>query len=305
MISKLMKLVPLAALAVVLGVWLDPAFAAGQSVPGQLGLQAPVTEVMREIHSLYDWVNLIIIAIAVFVLVLLAYVVFRFRESANPTPSRTTHNTLLEVAWTVIPIFILVAISIPSFKLLMLQYTYPKPDVTIKAIANAWFWEHEYPADKDGEKSFVITSNMLTDEEAAEKRKAGLEAPRMLAVDNDILVPVNKVVHVLITSNDVLHNWTIPSFGSKMDAVPGRVTTTWFRAEKEGMYWGQCSELCGLKHSAMPIGVRVVNDAVYGEWLAAMRAGDKKKAKEISDKVAFEHAGIKQIAGSPTAPASN
>lgn len=302
MMTRFLKLVPFTVFAAVVGLWFGPAFAeatgAGQSVPGQIGLQAPVTEVMREIHSLYDWINLIIIAITAFVLLLMLYVMYRFRESANPTPSRTTHNTFLEVAWTVIPILILVAISIPSFKLLMLQYTYPKPDVTIKAIGNAWFWEHEYPGDTEkNEKSFTITSNMLTDEESAEKRKAGLDAPRQLAVDSEIIVPVNKVVHVLITSNDVIHNWTIPSFGSKMDAVPGRLTSTWFRAEKEGMYYGQCSELCGMNHAFMPIGVRVVNDAVYGEWITAMRSGDKKKAKEISDKVAFEQAGIKQVAG--------
>jgi cytochrome c oxidase subunit II len=302
MMTRFMKLLPLAILASVAGVWLEPAFAegavAGQSVPGQLGLQAPVTQVMREIHSMYDWVNLIIIAITVFVMLLMLYVMVRFRESANPTPSRTAHNTFLEVAWTVIPILILVAISIPSFKLLMLQYTYPKPDLTVKAIGNAWFWEHEYP-DYGG---FSITSNMLTDEETAEKRKAGLQSPRQLDVDNEIVVPVNKNVHVLITSNDVIHNWTIPSFGSKMDAVPGRVTTTWFNADTEGMYYGQCSELCGMNHAFMPIGVRVVKEEVFNEWAAAMKAKDKKKAKEILDKVALEHSGIKQVAGA-AAPA--
>jgi len=283
----------LAALGAAIGLGIDPALAtAGQSAPGQIGLQAPVTEVAREIHSFYDFVNIIIIAISLFVLGLMIYVMVRFRESANPTPSKTTHNTFLEVAWTVVPILILVAIAIPSFKLLMLQYTYPKPDLTVKAIGNAWFWEHEYP-DQGG---FTITSNMLSDEEVAEKVKAGIPTPRLLAVDNEIVVPVNKNVHVLVTSNDVIHNWTIPSFGSKIDAVPGRLTSTWFKAEQEGIFYGQCSELCGMNHAFMPIAVRVVKQEVFDEWAGAMKAKDRKKAKEILDRVVLEHAGIKSVA---------
>lgn len=264
----------------------------GYASPGQIGLQTAVTEVAHSIHSLYSFVNLIIIGIALFVLALMVYIVYRFRESANPTPSQVTHNTFLEVAWTVIPILILVAIAIPSFKLLMLQYTYPKPDLTVKAIGNAWFWEHEYP-DQGG---FTVTSNILTDEEVAEKVKAGLPTPRLLAVDNEIVVPVDKTVHVLVTSNDVIHNWTIPSFGSKIDAVPGRLTSTWFKAEKEGIYYGQCSELCGMNHAFMPIAVRVVKSEIFDQWAGAMKAKDAKKAKAILDKVAFEQAGIKSLA---------
>lgn len=282
-----------------LGFGLDPAMAEttyGQSVPGQIGLQSAVTEVAHSIHSFYDFVNIIIIAISLFVLALMIYVMVRFRESKNPVPSKTTHNTLLEVAWTVVPILILVAIAIPSFKLLMLQYTYPKPDVTIKAIGNAWFWEHEYPGATPEDKTFTVTSNMLTDEEVAEKAKTGVPAPRLLSVDNEILVPVNKVVHMLVTSNDVIHNWTIPSFGSKIDAVPGRLTATWFRAEREGIYYGQCSELCGMNHAFMPIAVRVVSQDVYDQWTGAMKAGDRKKAKEITDRVALQQAGVKSVA---------
>lgn len=293
----------------------------GQSLPGQMGLQEAATEVSREIHAFYDMTNIIIIAIALFVLFLMLWVMFAFNEKRNPTPSATTHNTLLEVAWTVIPIFILVAIAVPSFKLLMLQYSYPKPDLTIKAVGNAWFWEHQYP----DHGNFVVTSNMLTDKAVMEqklgkdeykKRYSGLQdtalssalyddsqavwteikKPRQLAVDNEIVVPVNKVVHVLTTSNDVIHNWTIPSFGSKLDAVPGRVAATWFRAEKEGMFYGQCSELCGLNHAYMPIGVRVVSEAVFNEWAGAMKAKDKKKAKEILDKIAAEQDGTKTVA---------
>ncbi len=308
----------------------------GHSTPGQIGLQGAATEVMEDIHVFYDWTNIVIIAIAVFVALLMVYVMVKFNEKANPVPTKTTHNTLLEVAWTVIPIFILVAISIPSFKLLMKQYTYPKPDLTIKATGNAWFWEHTYP-DLGG---FTITSNYVSDKKviedsiaasvrdgiaktvtdpkelqkavskavsteyssrygtltgiALEKKLyddsqqhwAAFKKPRLLAVDNEIVVPVNKVVHVLITSNDVIHNWTIPSFGSKQDAVPGRITSTWFRANKEGAFYGQCSELCGLNHAFMPITVRVVNESVFAEWSAAMKAKDKSKAKSILDQVA-------------------
>jgi cytochrome c oxidase subunit 2 len=295
--SKLRAFAVLAAAAAAVGVSADAALAVnGYSDPGQIGLQRPVTEVARDIHAFYDLVNIVIIAITLFVLGLMVYVMVRFRESANPVPSKTTHNSLLEVAWTVVPILILVAIAIPSFKLLMLQYTYPKPDVTIKAIGNAWFWEHEYPGTMAGDKTFTITSNMLSDEEAAAKSKTGVPAPRLLAVDNEILVPVNKVVHMLVTSNDVIHNWTIPSFGSKIDAVPGRLTSTWFKAEEEGIFYGQCSELCGMNHAFMPIAVRVVRQDIYDQWTGAMKAGDRKKAKEITDRVALEHAGVKSVA---------
>jgi cytochrome c oxidase subunit 2 len=289
----------LAATGIMLGQGIGPVLAEeaiGLASPGQIGLQTPVTEVAREIHSFYDLVNIIIIAITLFVLALMIYVMVRFRESANPTPSKTTHNSLLEVAWTVIPILILVAIAIPSFKLLMLQYTYPKPDVTIKAVGNSWYWEHEYPGTGPDDKSFTVASNMLSDDEVAERVKAGIPTPRLLAVDEEVVVPVNKVVHVLVTSNDVIHNWTVQSFGSKIDAVPGRLTSTWFRAEREGVFYGQCSELCGMNHAFMPIAVRVVKPEVYDQWTAAMKGGDRKKAKEIVDRVALEHAGIKSVA---------
>lgn len=266
----------------------------GQPAPKQMGLQEAATPIAHELHSFYDLTNTIIIAIALFVLILLLYVVFRFSEKKNPTPSTTTHHTLLEVAWTVVPILILVVIAIPSFKLLMNQYTYPKPDLTVKAIANSWFWEHEYP----DHGNFNITSNMLTDEEVAEREAKGIPTPRLLSVDNEIVVPLNKVVHVLVTSNDVIHSWTVPSFGTKIDAVPGRITSTWFQAQKEGMFYGQCSELCGLNHAFMPIAVRVVSEEVFNEWSGAMQAKDRKKAREILDKVALEQAGVRTVAES-------
>jgi cytochrome c oxidase subunit 2 len=290
----------------------------GQPSPKQMTMQEAATPVATEIHRFHDLVNLIIIAIAIFVLILLAIVIFRFNEKSNPEPSRVTHNTLLEVVWTVVPIIILVVIAIPSFKLLYLQYSYPKPDVTIKAVGNTWYWEHQYP----DHGNFSVTSTIVRDgdlllkklgQEEFDKRYASLEGsererrlhgdaaalwkefgqPRLLAVDNDIAVPVGKVVHVLVTSNDVIHNWTIPSFGSKVDAVPGRITATWFKAEKEGVFYGQCSELCGKDHAFMPIAVRVVSQQVFDQWVAAHKGGEAGKAQGILLKAAKD-AGLKQ-----------
>lgn len=292
MLKRLLGIVPVAALSVASAA---PALAVeGHAVPGQMDFPQPATPVMHEIVAFHNFVNPIIILITIFVLALMLYCMWRFSEKRNPTPSATTHNTLLEVAWTVVPILILVAIAIPSFKLLHLQYSYPKPDLTIKATGSAWFWTHAYP-DQGG---FEFDSNMLSDEDSAALRAKGIDAPRLLAVDNPVVVPVNKVVHVLITSNDVIHNWTVQPFGSKVDAVPGRLTSTWFKAEREGVFYGQCSELCGMNHAFMPIAVRVVNDDIFNNWAAAMKAKDKKKAKQILDQVALDEAGIKSVAAS-------
>ncbi len=277
-----------------------PALAgSGQPSPRQIGFQDAATPVAHDIHAFHDYVNVIIFLITAFVLALLVYVMWRFSEKRNPTPSRTTHNTMVEVLWTVIPVLILVSIAIPSFKLLYFQYTYPPPDLTIKAIAHTWNWTHEYP-----DQGITVDSVMLQNAERQEAIKSGIPAdqvPRNLAVDNEILVPVNKVVHVLVTSTDVIHNWTIPSFGSKVDAVPGRITATWFKAEREGIYFGQCSELCGKDHAFMPIAVRVVKDQVFKDWAAALKARDRRKAKEIIRNAALELAGgAKTAAAGPT-----
>jgi cytochrome c oxidase subunit 2 len=269
------------------GIWTGQAGAgSGQPSPKQIGFQEAVTPVAHEIHWMHDYVNIIIFAITIFVMVLMLYVMWRFSEKRNPTPSRTTHNTLLEVLWTVLPVFVLVAIAIPSFKLLFLQYTYPPPDLTIKAIGHAWNWTHEFP-----DQGLSVDSVILQQNEREAAVKEGMppeQVPRNLAVDNEILVPVNKVVHVLVTSTDVIHAWTIPSFGSKVDAVPGRITATWFKATKEGIYFGQCSELCGKDHAFMPIAVRVVSDQVFNDWAAALKARDRKKAKDIIRNAAIE-----------------
>jgi cytochrome c oxidase subunit II len=278
----------------------------GQPSPWQMGFQTPVTEVAEDLNWFHDFVNIILFFIVAFVLVLLLIAVYRYSERANSTPSATTHNTLLEVVWTVVPISILVVIAIPSFKLLYSQYSFPKPDLTIKAIGNTWFWEHEYP----DHGAFKVTSNILRDEDLLraelgndefERRYRGLEGfaltrqlqadaapfrqrtdqPRLLAVDNEIAVPVNKVVHVLVTANDVIHSWAIPSFGTKTDAVPGRITANWFKATRPGIYYGQCSELCGKDHAFMPIAVRVVSEQAFNDWVAAAKERDWRKARSI------------------------
>ena len=292
----------------------------GQPTNGALGLQLPATPGMENISSLYDTVNMVIIAIAAFVLILLVWVVFAFNEKANPTPSRTTHNVILEVAWTIIPILILVGISIPSFKLLFEQYSFPKPDLTIKATGSQWFWEHEYLDQK-----ITLTTTMLRDEDVL-KTKLGPDAfkakypdtlegvarnvathadaakiweerkeLRQLTVDQEIAVPVNKVVHMLVTSTDVIHSWTIPSFGVKMQAVPGRTSAVWFKPTVTGVFRGQCSVLCGKYHSGMPIVIRVVAQETYDGWMAALKAKDKKKANEIL-KADAAPADVKNIA---------
>lgn len=298
-----------AILAMLTGVAMAQAL--GQPIQGQMGLQESASPVMDEIIKFYDLVNYIIIAIAIFVLILMVVVMVRFSRKANPEPSTTTHNTLIEVVWTVVPILILVFIGIFSFKLLFLQYEYPKPDLTIKATANAWFWDHTY-MDHD---EATVTSNMLTDadllkaeigEEKFEEQYGNMQGtelskalfaaakplwikknlPRQLAVDAEIAVPVNKVVHMLVTSNDVIHGWTIPSFGSKTQAVPGRITATWFKPTKTGIFYGQCSVLCGIKHSAMPIAIRVVEQDVFDKWIAAIKADETDKAAKILAAVA-------------------
>jgi len=264
----------------------------GQSVDGQVGLQNAVTPVAHSIHDFYNLVTTIIIVITLFVLGLLVYVMYRFSESRNPTPSRVTHNTLIEVLWTVLPIIILVIIAVPSFKLLNLQYAYPKADLTIKATGYQWYWSHQYP-DQGG---FSFDSYMLDDEGRNELIEKGIDAPRNLAVDNEVVVPVNKVVHVLVTAEDVLHNWTIPAFGSKTDAVPGRLTATWFKAEREGVFYGQCSELCGINHAFMPIAVRVVSEETFNKWVEARKADDEDAANEIIHEAALALKAKRKVA---------
>ena len=246
----------------------------GQPSPWQMGFQKSASPIMTQINDFHTYVTIIITLIALFVLVLMIYVMARFNEKRNPTPSRTSHNTALEVAWTVIPIFILVAIAIPSFRLLFAQYDFPKADITITATGNQWYWSYEYP-----DEGVKFDSIMVPDASLKEGQ------PRLLTVDNEVVVPVNKNVIVGLKSNDVIHDWAMPSFGVKLDAVPGRLQQTWFRAEREGIYYGQCSELCGRNHAFMPIAVRVVSQDEYDAWVAE----HKSAAIDADGKVASAH----------------
>jgi cytochrome c oxidase subunit 2 len=234
----------------------------GQPSPWQIGLQQSATPVMDDIIGFHTFVLYVITAIALFVLVLLLIVIVRFNARANPEPSRTSHNTMLEILWTFVPVLILFAIAVPSFKLLFYQQTIPAADLTVKATGKQWYWSYSYPDSK-----FEFDSLILQDKE----RKEG--QPRLLSVDNELVVPVNKVVRVFVTGSDVIHAFAVPSFGIKIDAVPGRLNETWFQATREGMYYGQCSELCGKDHAFMPIAVRVVSEKDFSAWLD----GAKKK----------------------------
>ena len=240
---------------------------ANQPKEWQLGFQNPASDSMRDIVSFHNNLLLpIIIAISVFVLFLMLYACVRFRASANPNPSKRTHNVTVEILWTLIPCLILIVMAVPSFKILYKQDTIPKADLTIKAVGYQWYWGYEYP-----DENIIFDSYMI------EEKDLRADQPRLLAVDNEVVVPVNKVVKVLITANDVLHAWALPAFGVKRDAVPGRINETWFKAKKEGTYYGQCSELCGIKHAFMPITVKVVSEEDYQEWLSEARV---KFAKE-------------------------
>ena len=248
-----------AALITALGLGGGSAWAAlGQPVDWQLGLQDAGTPVMEDIVWFHDYLLLgIITAIALFVLVLLIIVMVRFNATRNPTPSRTTHNTLIEVLWTAIPVLILVVIAIPSFKLLFYQLNLPPADVTVKATGNQWFWSYTYPDNGNFEFNSILVPT--------DKLKPG--QLRLLTVDNEMVVPINKVVRVQTIGADVIHAFAVPSFGIKIDSVPGRLNETWFKATREGVYYGQCSELCGRDHAFMPIAVRVVSEQAFNAWV--------------------------------------
>jgi cytochrome c oxidase subunit 2 len=225
----------------------------------ETGFQPAASPVMQQIEDFHRLLLYIIVAVCLFVLGLLVWIVVKYRAGANAVPSKVHHNTLLEVAWTLIPVIILVFIAVPSFRLLYFESAIPKPDVTIKAIGKQWFWTYEYPGSAAG---FTYDSLGLSDEDA---KKAG--KPRLLGTDNPIYVPVNKVVEVETMGADVIHSWAMPQMGVKMDAVPGRSNHTWFKASKTGVFYGQCSELCGARHAYMPIELHVVTDAEYAAWL--------------------------------------
>lgn len=240
---------------------------AAQPTPWQTGFQPAASPIMESIEWFEAYTLWFIIPVTLFVLALLAWCILKFRASVNPVPSRTSHNTLIEVIWTVAPVLVLLCIAIPSFQLLTAQYTPPdEPSITVKAAANQWNWDYEYQI----ENPLTFNSTMLVDDARADLGKEDRAAyPRLLAVDNEVVVPVDATVRVLVTASDVIHAFAMPAFGVKVDAVPGRINETWFKATKEGLYYGQCSELCGKDHAYMPIAIRVVTQEQYDTWLAA------------------------------------
>ena len=252
---------------------------ADQPVEWQRGLQPAATSIMEEIRWFEQYTLWFIVPVTLFVLVLLIIVVVRFRERANPVPSKTSHNTLIEIIWTLGPVLILLALAIPSFQLLTKQLApTEEPELTIKATGYQWYWGYEYQV---GEAPLSFDSLLLQD---ADRAAAGKEDkavyPRLLTVDNELVVPVGKHVRLLVTAADVIHAFAMPSFGIKIDAVPGRLNETWFRADREGLFYGQCSELCGKDHAFMPIAIRVVSQEKYDTWLAAAatNVGEANKA---------------------------
>ena len=243
---------------------------AAQPVPWEMGFQPAATPVMEQIENFHHLLLVIITLVTLFVLVLLLYAVWRFSAKRNPMPTKTTHNTLLEMAWTVVPVIILVVIAVPSFKLLYYEDVIPKADMTIKATGHQWYWSYEYPDNgKIGFDSLVVPDDQLKQGQV-----------RLLSVDNPVVVPVNTTVRVITAAGDVIHSWAVPSFGVKQDAVPGRLNETWFKVTKEGTYYGQCSELCGVNHGFMPIEVQVVSKDKFNSWAASKKAELEGKSPE-------------------------
>jgi cytochrome c oxidase subunit 2 len=253
-------LVVISAVLALLGI--STAWAAGQPEPWELGFQKAASPNMENIVAFNEWLLITIVAIAAFVLVLLVYVIVRFNARANPTPSKVTHNSLIEVIWTAVPVIILVLIAIPSLKQLYYLDKVETPDMTLKAVGHQWYWTHVYPDYGD----YEIDSIMVEDEDLQP------DQPRLLTTDAAIVLPVETNIRLLVTADDVIHAWTIPSFGVKKDAVPGRVNETWFRINEPGMYYGQCSELCGVRHGFMPIMIQAVSKEEFDAWIKEKQA---------------------------------
>lgn len=226
--------------------------------PWQLGLQPPATPVAEQLQDLHDGLLVVITAITAFVMLLLLYVMVRFNARRNPVPSRTSHNTMVEVLWTVLPIIILVGIAIPSFRLLYFADRTEEAEMTLKIVGHQWYWSYEYP----DHGNFTFDALMVPDEEIGDGQL------RLLDTDNEVVLPVDTNVRLLMTADDVIHSWTIPAFAVKLDAVPGRTNETWTRITREGVYYGQCSELCGVGHGYMPIRVRAVSREAFASWVA-------------------------------------
>ena len=257
--------------------FLGVSIADGGPKPWQMDFRPAATPTMEKVVAFHNFVNPIIIAIAVFVIALMAYIAIRFSEKNNPKPSKTTHNTFLEIAWTVIPALILIVISIPAFKLLYFSHYNPNTEMTIKAIGNQWYWSYEYP-----DHGIAFDSNMScgTKEECDElSKETGKKYVRLLDVDEPIVVPVNKKIKVIATASDVIHSFSVSAFGIKIDGVPGRAQDTWFEVLNEGLYYGQCSELCGMLHGYMPIAVKAVSESEFEEWVQTKKAAANKDSE--------------------------
>ncbi|MBA3667969.1 MAG: cytochrome c oxidase subunit II [Sphingomonas sp.] len=254
---------------------------------GSKGIQPQVTAIGQRAEAFHNGPLLLMCAvISLFVLLLLGYTMVKFRRGANPTPSRTSHNTTIEVIWTVVPVLILVAIAIPSIRLIRAQYSPPPADVTIKVVGNQWYWTYQYP-DNGG---IEIVSNMLKEQKdvkPGERFRTDADGPPLLAADERMVIPVGKVVKFIITSTDVIHSFAVPAFWTKMDANPGRLNETWVKVDRPGVYFGQCSELCGARHGFMPIAVEVVPEATFNAWLAS-KGGTPKGVKPSTEKAPAE-----------------
>ena len=263
----------------------------GQPTPGGYVIQPQVTDLGEHAAWIHNAILMpVIVAIAAVVLGLLLWVMVRYRASANPVPTRTSHNTFIEVVWTLLPVLILVGIAIPSIDLLHAQYQQPKADLTVKVIGHQWYWSYQYPDNGN----FEIVSNVLTDQQDKETGQ-----PRLLGVDERMVIPVGKVIKVIVTSDDVIHSFAVPAFWTKMDAVPGRLNETWFKVERPGVYYGACSQLCGAKHGYMPISVEVLPEAQFAQWVAS-KGGTMGPAKAPAPAAAGEASVTAEASPPPT-----
>ena len=249
----------------------------GKPKDWELNLQNPVTTVAKDVYDMHLFVTILMALITLFVLGLIIWVCYRYSEKRNKKPSKTVHNTLIEILWTAIPVLILVVIAVPSFKLLYKQDVIPEPDLTIKAIGYQWYWGYEYP----DHGNFTYEAFMLQGPDELEEDKP---FNRMLTTDTKVVVPVNKIVRVQVTAADVLHSWAVPAFGVKTDAVPGRLNETWFKADKTGIFYGMCSELCGVNHQSMPIEIHVVTDEEFASWIEESKTKYLTKDENSKDK---------------------
>jgi cytochrome c oxidase subunit 2 len=275
----------------------------GEPVPGGWSTQEQVTKVGQQAANFHDyWLLTVCALITAIVLILLLYVIVRYRRGANPTPSRTSHNTAIEVIWTVIPVLILVAIAIPSIRLMRAQYAFPKADLTIKVIGNQWYWTYDYP-DNGG---IEVVSNILKEKtdptlRPGERFRTAADGPPLLAVDERMVIPAGKVVKFIVTSNDVIHSFAMPSFWTKIDANPGQLNETWVKVDRPGVYFGQCSELCGARHGYMPIVIDVVTPERFAEWVAS-KGGTMPGATQAAGPAGATPAPTPAVAASGTPP---